>query len=237
MYEVGRAGAFVTGQTWRWRGRGTLLGAGSAASGAVAVAGIACIAFTGSPVLRALGAVLTVGGMPGCALMWRRSAQAMRRAGRSAIGARSEREIQTAIRRTGSVAAAYGLVLDGRGGDCDAVVFTGGCGAAAIEVKTGHGEVTLRGETMWVGRRALPKNPTRQAAHQAQRLSRKLRNRNVQAVVYVPGMTNRPFTAPGGVIVCGAKDLGAVLARAPRVFGSAAEAKETMKRLWRAGAG
>lgn len=236
MYEVGKAGAFVTGQAWRWRGRGTLFAAGAAALAAMAVAGIAGIAFADSPALRALGALLSVAGALGCAVMWRQSARSLRRAGRSAIGARSEREIRTVIRRTGSVAAAYGLVLGGRGGDCDAVVFTRNYGAAAIEVKTGHGEVTFRGNTMSVGRRTLPKNPARQAANQALWLSRKLRHKNVLAIVCVPGMTNRPFTVAGGVMVCGAKDLGAVLARAPRVFGSADEARETMERLWHASA-
>ncbi|GAA1832441.1 hypothetical protein GCM10009735_80080 [Actinomadura chokoriensis] len=189
-------------------------------------------ALVGSPVPRALAVVLAAAALVGCVFAWRRSARTLRSAGRAAVGARSEREVRAAIRRTASIAAGYGIVLGGRNGDCDAVVFTRGQGAAAIEVKTGHGEVTVDGAAMRVGRRVLHGSPTRQAANQARWLARRLGRSDVLAVVCVPGMTNRPFTS-SGVLVCGAPDLGRVLAAAPRVFGSADEARRAMERLWR----
>ncbi|WP_173097339.1 NERD domain-containing protein, partial [Actinomadura verrucosospora] len=184
------------------------------------------------PAPRVLAAVLAVAAGAGCAFACRRSARALRAAGRAAIGARSEREVRAAIRRTDSVAAGYGIVLGGRGGDCDAVVFTQWHGAAAIEVKTGHGTVTVDGDTMRVGRRVLHGNPARQAANGARWLARRLGGADVLAVVCVPGMTNPPFTA-SGVTVCGARDVGRVLKAAPRVFESADQAKAAMERLWR----
>jgi hypothetical protein len=59
-----------------------------------------------------------------------------------------------------------------------------------------------------------------------------LGRKTVLAVVCVPGMSNRPFSTEQGVWVCAKGDLRDVLRRAPRVFGSAAEAEQTMKRLW-----
>ncbi|GAA4337564.1 hypothetical protein GCM10023178_50740 [Actinomadura luteofluorescens] len=101
-------------------------------------------------------------------------------------------------------------------------------------MKTGHGRVSAEGGTMRVGKRVLHGDPARQAANQARRLSRKLGGRTVLAVVCVPGMRNRPFSTPAGVWVCSARDLQAVLDRAPRVFGAAEEARETMRSLWNA---
>jgi hypothetical protein len=234
MYEVGRAGAFVSGQKWRRRATGTLYAAAAVVLAVTAACAFVGMVYTSVPPLRALAAVAGAAAAAGCWYMWIRSMRVLRQAGRAAIGARSEREVRAAIRRTGSIAAAYELVLGDRGGDCDVVVFTRGYGAAAIEVKTGHGEVTVDDDTMRVGRRVLEKSPTRQAANQARQLSRRLGRKAVLAVVCVPGMTNRPFTTAAGVWVCAAGDLTAVLDHAPRVFGSAAEAHETMKRLWRA---
>jgi hypothetical protein len=233
MYECGRAGAFVSGQKWRRRGLATLNAAVAAALAVVAVGGFATVASSRILILRALCAVAAIGATLGCVHGVVRARRALRRAAQAAVGARSERQVQAAVRRTGAVAAAYGLTLGGRGGDCDAVVFTGGCGAVAVEVKTGHGEVTVAGEEMRVGRRTLANSPVRQAMVQSRRLSRHLDRRAVLAVVCVPGMTNRPFTTSDGVWVCGVRDLAAVLARAPRVFASGDEARQAMRRLWK----
>ncbi|MEV0405845.1 NERD domain-containing protein [Actinoallomurus sp. NPDC050550] len=232
MYEVGRAGGFVSRQMWRRRGEGTLYGAAAVALALVAVGALVGVAYTGVAPLRALAAVVAAAAAGGCWYTWTRSRRVLRQAGKAAIGARSERDVRAVIRRTGSIAAAYGIMLGARGGDCDAVVFTAGRGAAAVEVKTGHGEVAVDGDTMRVGRRVLPKNPTGQAAFQARRLSDALGRKPVLAVVCVPGMTNRPFATAKGVWVCSADDLKTVLDRAPRIFDSPAEAQETMKRLW-----
>ena len=232
MYEVGRAGGFVSQQMWRRRGAGTLY-AGAALLLAVATAGLCAGAvFSGARPVQVTAAVAGTAAAVGCLFVWTRARRYMIQARRAAIGARSERQVRAAVRRTGAVAAAYGLVLGGRGGDCDAVVFTRGGGAAAIEVKTGHGPVVVDGGTMRVGNRTLHGDPVRQAENQARRLSRKLRGGTVQAVVCVPGMTNRPFTTQTGVWVCSADDLKGVLDRAPRVFGSPADAEATMRRLW-----
>ncbi|WP_433467309.1 nuclease-related domain-containing protein [Spirillospora sp. CA-128828] len=234
MYEVGRAGAFVSRQMWRHRTVGSLY---AAAAVALAVAAAGCflglLVFDAS-VPRVLAAIAGVAALVGCGYAWIRATRVLRQARRSAIGARSEREVRAAVRHTGSIAAAYGLVLGNRGGDCDTVVFTRGGGAAAIEVKTGHGQVSADNGTMRVGARVLHGDPVRQAANQARRLSRKMGGRTVLAVVCVPGMRNRPFTAANGVWVCSAKDLKGVLDRAPRVFRAAEEAQETMRNLWEA---
>jgi hypothetical protein len=232
MYEVGRAGGFVSQQKWRRQAAGTLYAVAAVVLAVAAGGSFAGVAYTGLPPVRALAAVAGVTAAAGCCYVWTRSRRVLRQATQAAIGARSEREVRTAIRRTGSIAAAYGIVLGDRTGDCDVIVFTGGCGAAAIEVKTGHGEVIVEDDTMRVGRRVLRKSPAGQAAGQARRLSRALGRKPVLAVVCVPGMTNRPFTTAAGVWVCAANHLELVLDRAPRVFGSAREAQETMKRLW-----
>ncbi|MCO6009152.1 NERD domain-containing protein [Actinoallomurus purpureus] len=232
MYEVGRAGGYVSQQMWRRRATGILYGAAAAVLAVVALGSLVGVVYTGVAPLRALAAVVGVAAAGGSWYAWARSRRTLRQAGQAAIGARSEREVRAVIRRTGSIAVAYGIKLGDRGGDCDAVVFTEGCGAAAVEVKTGHGEVTVDGDTMRVGRRVLPKNPTGQAVHQARRLSRALGRKPVLAIVCVPGMTNRAFATATGVWVCSADDLKTVLDRVPRVFGSTAEAQETMKRLW-----
>lgn len=230
MYEVGRAGGHVSGQAWRHRRRGALLASAAVVLGAAGTGGLVLALVVGAPIVRALAAALAAVAGAGCVLLMRRSKRTFRLARRAAIGARSEREVRDAVRRTASIAAGYGIVLGGRGGDCDVVVFTRGRGAAAIEVKTGHGEVTVTGDAMRAGRRTLHGNPVRQAANQARWLSRRLRRQGVLAVVCVPGMTNRPF-AVDGVQVCGVRGLGEILASAPGVFGSADEAKAAMARL------
>ncbi|GAA4613502.1 hypothetical protein GCM10023195_58440 [Actinoallomurus liliacearum] len=232
MYEVGDAGGYVSRQKWKRRGEGTLYGAAAVVLALVTVGSLIGAVYTGVAPLRALAVVVAVAAAGGCWYTWASSRRVLRQAGKAAIGARSEREVRTVIRRTGSIAAGYSIKLADRGGDCDAVVFTATGGAAAVEVKTGHGEVFVEGDTMRVGRRVLPKNPTGQAAFQARRLSRALGRKPVLAVVCVPGMMNRPFATPKGVWVCSADDLKTVLDRAPRVFDSPAEAQQTMKRLW-----
>lgn len=232
MYEVGRAGGFVSQQMWRRRGAGALHAAGAVLLAAAAAGSFAGAVLSGTRPLQVVAAVTGAAAAAGCWFVWTRSKRFLDQARKASIGARSEREVRAAVRRTGAVAAAYGLVLGDKGGDCDAVVFTGGGGAAAIEVKTGHGPVSVDGGTMRVGRRTLHGDPVRQAANQARRLSRRLRGGTVLAVVCVPGMANRPFSTDTGVWVCSAGDLKGVLARAPRVFGSPADAEATMRRLW-----
>lgn len=234
MYEVGRAGDFVSRQMWRHRTRMSLYAAGAATLAVTAAGALLGALLLDAGALRVAAAVAGVAAAAGCAYAWMRATRSLGQARRSSVGARSEREVRAAVRRTESVAAAYGLVLGSRGGDCDTVVFTRGCGAAAIEVKTGHGRVSAENGTMRVGKRVLHGDPARQAANQARRLSRKLGGRTVLAVVCVPGMRNRPFSTPAGVWVCSARDLQAVLDRAPRVFGAAEEARETMRSLWNA---
>ena len=139
--------------------------------------------------MRALAAV-GGGSAAGCWYLTTRARAALVYAGQAAVGVRSEREVRSVIRGTRSVvAAAYGLKLGDRAGDGDVVVFTRDGGAVAIEVKTGHGVVTLQNGAMLVGRRRLQKSPTRQAGDQARRLSRMLGRKTVLAVVCVPGMS------------------------------------------------
>jgi len=234
MYEVGRAGSYVSGQRWRRLGTGALYTAGAVAGGAACLGGVAGAVLTSTPPLRVGAVVLALGSAGLTAWLVRQARAAFTRARQAAIGATSEREVRRAVRRTASIAAAYGLMLGDRGGDCDVVVFTRTGGAAAIEVKTGHGAVWVERGALMVGRRALRKNPAGQAAHQARRLSGRLNRRAVLAVVCIPGMTNRPFTTDNGVWVCGAGDLTQVLDRAPKVFTSIADAEDTMRRLWAA---
>jgi hypothetical protein len=233
MYEVGSPGEWVIGQKWKRRATGTLRAAGAVLLGVTAAASFLAVALAGVPVWRALAAVAGAVSAAGCWYLWARARDALKQAGQASVGVRSEREVRSVLRGTRSVvAAAYGLKLGERAGDCDVVVFTRDGGAVAIEVKTGHGVVTLEDGTMRVGSRRLQKSPTRQAGDQARRLSRMLGRKTVLAVVCVPGMSNRPFSTEQGVWVCAKGDLRDVLRRAPRVFGSAAEAEQTMKRLW-----
>ncbi|QKG23259.1 hypothetical protein [Actinomadura verrucosospora] len=231
MYEVGRAGGFVSERAWRRHGRGVLLAAVTVALGAASAGGIALAALAVSPAQRALGALLAVAAGTGCAVASRWSARTLRPAGRAAAGTRPGRRARAAIRRTAAGAAAYGVALGDRDGDCGAVVVTRWQGTAAVEVRPGDGRVTADGDAIRVGRRVLDGDPARRAADRARWLADRLDGADVLAVVCVPGMTNRPFTA-SGVLVCGARDVRRVLRTAPRVFGSPDEARRAMERLW-----
>ncbi|MBO2455986.1 hypothetical protein [Actinomadura violacea] len=202
------------------------------ALGAASAGGVALAALAVPPVQRALGALLAVAAGAGCAVASRWSARTLRPAGRAAVLARPERRARATIRRTASGAAAYGVALGDRDGDCGAVVATRWQGAAAVEVRPGDGRVTADGDAIRVGMRVLDGDPARQAAERARWLAHRLDGADVLAVVCVPGMTNRPFTA-SGVLVCGARDVRRVLRSAPRVFGSPDEARQAMERLWK----
>lgn len=230
MYETGRAGAYVSGQMWRYRARHALYALATATLAAAALGGCTLVLTADTPALRVICALAGTTAAVATRVTWVRSAHARRRATRSAIGARSEREARAAVRRTGAVAAGYGLTLGNGRADCDIVVFTREGGAAAIEVKTGHGEVRVSGDTMRVGHRTLAKSPTSQAAHQSRLLARALNHKKTLAVVYVPGMTNPPFTT-SGVWVCGGPHLRDILSKAPRIFPTPTEARATMHRL------
>lgn len=234
MLEVGTAGSFVNEQKWKRRSSGLLYAAGAVLLGATAAGALLGAVLTDTPPLRALAAVVAVAGAVGCWYAFTQGRRLLKRAEQAAVGVRSEREVRDALRHSGSVAVAYGMMLGDRMGDCDVVVFTRTLGAAAVEVKTGHGAVSLDGPSLRVGRRLMQKSPPKQARDQARQLSRRLGNRDVLAVVCVPGMTNRPFTDSAGVWVCAKGDLAEVLDRAPRLFASAADAAETMRRLWKA---
>lgn len=139
------------------------------------------------------------------------------RAGQARVGVVSERKVVAELTRTGVRAVICGARPGGVGGDVDIVAL--GPGAAAIEVKTGYGKVTYSRGALWVGNRRVMGDPIGQAARGAGRIGRALGGQVwVDALVCVPGMSNKPFSVRNGqtvVWVCGLGDLGYVLSRLP----------------------
>jgi len=131
-------------------------------------------------------------------------------------GAQAEDTVVAALTRAGVTLVVNGVELDA-GGDADHVVVherAPGTGAVAVvETKAGGGTVRVHGQSLATGKagRVIPGDPIGQALRQAGALARKT-GLPVTAVVCVPGMTNRPFWERGAV-VCGARDLGAVVTR------------------------
>ncbi|WP_242454643.1 nuclease-related domain-containing protein [Bailinhaonella thermotolerans] len=165
-----------------------------------------------------------------------RAASLWTRASQAAVGVRSEQQVRQVLRRAQPPVVCYGLVLGRGSGDCDVALATRGLGAVVIEVKTGYGQVRARNETLWAGRKALPRDPVGQARSQARLLSQALtaelgRPVEATAVVCLPGMTNAPFVTRG-VYVCSAADLPGVLHRVPGQFATVREAERAFDRLW-----
>ena len=151
------------------------------------------------------------------ALMVLRSARAAY--GRLSAGITAERQVARVLRRMRPGLLAHGVVFDGAGGDADHVVV--GPYLAVVETKYGNGPWVRSGNSVRVGRNRLRRDPCRQAAGQAAALRRTVgktgntRGVWVDAVVCVPGLTDRPFQ-DAGAWVCSARDLRGVLDSLPR---------------------
>jgi hypothetical protein len=201
---------------------------GSPGSHAVSMARTAMLragVFTGGVLAAGLAAVgtATVDGVPllipgACAGAGLAAAvhvrATWRKAERAFVGAKSERLVGAAIVKAEPDVVIHGAML-GVGGDCDHVVL--GPVVVAVETKTGYGNVRVGADgALYAGSRRIPGDPLAQVRRQAGALARRV-SLQAESVVCIPKMTNRPFTH-GGVTVCSAADLGAVLAQCQRVM-------------------
>jgi hypothetical protein len=135
------------------------------------------------------------------------------RALRSRSGAIGEREVARQLGR--SAVTIHNWRPPGRRGDVDVVV--GAPVLAAIEVKRASGRVRCGADgTTFVGGRALPGTPLRQAVGGAAAVRNAVDGGHVEAILCVTGMTNRPKVVSIGtshVTVCSARHLRRVLRR------------------------
>lgn len=157
---------------------------------------------------------------------WTRSVHAQ-------VGVRSEKQVQSVIRRTKHVAAVYGAKLGPRQGDCDLVLVDEGLSVGAVEIKTGAGKVKVYGNQVRAGRKTIGGDPIGQTLKTARRVDDAL---NIESlpVLCIPGMTNRPFITEQGVVVCSAKQLIPVLGRNGQPqFRMRQEAEDACTKLWR----
>lgn len=155
---------------------------------------------------------------------WKRSMQAK-------VGVESERKTRSAIRKEKPFLAAYGLRFNNRGGDLDLTLVTSGLRVAAVEIKTGFGEVRMYGNQIRAGRNLIKGDPLGQVDRQAEKLDRELGTLDVLRVVCIPGMTNRPFIEDG-TLVTGPKGMIKTINRlANPVFNSDREAMAAIDRL------
>ena len=159
---------------------------------------------------RRPGAVLVALAALGCG-WWSRERFADQR--RAAVGAAAERRVGALLERVGAAVVVHGALLGG-GGDADHVV-AGPC-LAAVETKSGRGRLQVDGARVAVGGKVLPRDPVGQARRQAAAV-RKLTGVWCAAIVCVADADGAPVES-GGVTVCSATDLPAVLARLPRVL-------------------
>lgn len=134
------------------------------------------------------------------------AAKALRaRAGRAAVGARSERQVAASLARLSPVALLHSVDL-AAGGDADHLV----CGPklVVVETKTGSGVVSYDDGVLFVNRRPMRGNPIAQCRRQAT-AARDVFGVFCDAIVCVVDMVNAPFTV-SSVHVCSLNDLPSV---------------------------
>ena len=144
---------------------------------------------------------------------WLKCRKHLNRAGMQGVGAKSERLVARALKRTGAYYVINNATIPGaRGGDADHVALTPR-GIAIVETKSGGGQVRLTND----GRiatgsrgRTIPGDPIAQVLAQAGALNR-MTGLRITPVVCIPYMSNRAFYA-GGVTVCSARGLAGVMA-------------------------
>lgn len=233
--EYGRPAEWAAQQKWKRRGN-ALKNYALAALALIVVAALAYLALTwelGSVKVRV--AIALIGAAVGGAYIFQRvttARTALKWATRARIGVDSERLVRRAIRRQPHVAAVYGAVLGPRQGDCDLILVDPSLVVAAVEIKTGNGNVSVTDHTVRAGRKTLPRDPIGQTLKAARRLSESL-GKPVLPVLCIPGMSNRPFVTEQGILVCSAKSaLRAMGQCGTPAFASRDEVAPALNSLW-----
>lgn len=134
---------------------------------------------------------------------------------RAAVGARAEADTATVLERCAPRAVLHSLLL-GAGGDLDHVVV-GPC-LVALETKYGRGRVSVRDGVVYAGSKALRGDPLAQVRRQASRLTEIVGRPSVPVVVISQGVGQ---VRVDGVIVCGPREVPAVVAAAPKILSPA----------------
>lgn len=119
------------------------------------------------------------------------------------VGIKSENLVVRQLAKSNPVAI-LNDVLMGSGGDCDHVAIYDGK-AVVIETKTGWGQVSINGDSVYAGRRQIPKSPVKQIKQQQQNFTKKF-GYMPHAVLCISNMSNAPFYY-NNVLVCSAADL------------------------------
>lgn len=152
---------------------------------------------------------------------------------KAAVGAKSEKVVASIL--SSSTGAAYvlnGVHPGGFKGDCDHIVI--GPYLTVVETKTGTGRVSSsHAGFMYVNRRQIPRDPIGQSLRQAAQVE-KVSGVECDAIVCVPGMTNKPFTVTRNgkpVVICGKKNLASCIRRLPHRVPSRSEARSVRAKL------
>ena len=172
-----------------------------------------------------------------CGKRFSSGADFLDKASKAHIGVESERQVRSVIKRQQRSLwiAAFGIVPGKRMGDIDLSLVTSAGVCAAVEIKTGFGEVSVGANGLQAGRKSIPK-ALPQAQKNSERLSRILGGADVVPAVCIPGMNNPPFWVDGEILVCAPKDLVKSLNRVSAgmvAFTDASSAKSFFDQAWR----
>lgn len=203
MIELGTPGAHAA-SLGRLRLRAAALRAllGLAGLGLILAALLLALIHPDTP--RLLLVLLPLTGLPAAALGTFQARRSWESAQQGFRGARSERRCARELRRLQPAALVHGALL-GAGGDLDhAVLGLPLGGAAAVETKTGGGQLRVEGGRLLAGSRDLTSSLD-QARRQAAALSRRL-GAPAQPVVVITDVRGQAVSLQG-VLVCSLAEL------------------------------
>ena len=221
MYEYGAPAEWANDQKWVRRKKAVREAALGIAAALLALTAIYLLLTYGTlPGAEAAfwaAAIAVPAGIFGT-LKYLEAKKAWKRSGQAKVGVTSEKQTRAALRKEGPLIAAYGLQLAKRGGDLDLILVTHGLRVAAVEIKTGFGDVTMYGNQIRAGRNLIKCDPLGQIEREATKLERALNTTGVLRVVCIPGMKNRPFMENGTLITGPRGIVKAINKCAPAVF-------------------
>ena len=221
MYEYGAPAEWANDQKWVRRKKAVREAALGIAAALLALTAIYLLLTYGTlPGAEAAfwaAAIAVPAGIFGT-LKYLEAKKAWKRSGQAKVGVTSEKQTRAALRKEGPLIAAYGLQLAKWGGDLDLILVTHGLRVAAVEIKTGFGDVTMYGNQIRAGRNLIKGDPLGQIEREATKLERALNTTGVLRVVCIPGMKNRPFMENGTLITGPRGIVKAINKCAPAVF-------------------
>lgn len=233
--EYGKPAEWAAQQKWKRRGKAAK-SYGTAAAVVLIVLAVAAMALLLDEVNTTVRvvAVLLVALLGGAFAytQFNTGKEAWTRSEHARIGVDSERQVRRVVRKHPHVAAVYGAKMGARQGDVDLILVDNKLSLAAIEIKTGSGQVSVNDRTVRAGRKTMPRDPLGQCMKAANRLEQAA-GVPTTPVLCIPGMTNKPFTTNEGVLVCSAKHLiPAIEHYGDRAFSVRQEAEDACSGIW-----